>query len=285
MNKMLLRIGGSISLLFVLFHLGMVAPIGEALANLPPDIRAAISPIVSILNVHVAFTLLIFGYLAIFRTRDLLTLRLGNILAIAISMYWLLRGINQVVFYGPSVSGLPLIAVCLAAGLLHLVPVLRVWKSVAAQPLGIPQGPKYKEQHPAEENVNLPSLPWARYAVVVWCVVFGALHLYWALGGNAGFVEFSTPSSKPLALTRDPLYMAITWGVVIACVVGAIVALVPFQEWSRRIPQWLLRTPLWIACGLFLLRGIGNPLQSALIIGGGMPFDPLPAAEMQAWNQ
>jgi len=86
--------------------------------------------------------------------------------------------------------------------------------------------------------------PWTSYAAVAWCIVFGGLHLYWALGGTAGFAEFSMPSNKPLALSRDPLYIGITWGVVIVCMFGAIVVLAPFQTWSRRIPRWLLLTPL-----------------------------------------
>lgn len=126
---------------------------------------------------------------------------------------------------------------------------------------------------------------WASYAAVAWCVVFGGIHLYWALGGAAGFAEFSMPPNKILALTRDPLYIGITWGVVILCVFAAMVALAPIQPWSRRIPRWLLLTPLWMACGMFLVRGIGNPVQHALVIGGGMPFEALNGPEAQAWLQ
>jgi hypothetical protein len=94
---------------------------------------------------------------------------------------------------------------------------------------------------------------WASCAAVAWCVVFGGLHLYRALGGTAGFAEFSMPSNKTLALTRDPRYIGITWGVIIVCVFGAIVALAPFQTWSRRPPRWLLLTPYgsrvaWPSC-------------------------------------
>jgi hypothetical protein len=128
-------------------------------------------------------------------------------------------------------------------------------------------------------------MPWVSIAAVLWCVVFGGFHLYWALGGSAGFAEFSTPPNKILALTRDPLYMAITWGVVVACAVGIAVALAPFQIWSHRVPRWLLLTPLWIASGLLLVRGFGNPIQSALIVGGVMSFDALAGPEAQAWHQ
>ena len=256
----------------------MVKPIGEALTSLSPDIRATVST----LNVQVAFTLLVFASLAIFRWRDLLTTRLGNITAIAISLFWFLRVINQVVFYGLTAPGVPLIGLCLAFGLLHLIPVLREWKNVPSE-----------AQHQAERYVDTVSksqerigrTPWTSYATVAWCVVFGGLHLYWALGGTAGFAEFSMPPNRILALTRDPLYIGITWGVVILCVFGAIVALAPFQTWSRRIPRWLLLTPLWIACGMLLVRGIGNPIQSAFVIGGGMPFEPLAGPDAQAWYQ
>ncbi|MEW6402170.1 MAG: hypothetical protein AB1649_10245 [Chloroflexota bacterium] len=130
MNKILLRIGGVINLLFVLFHLAMVKPIKEALATLSPDIQATAST----LNIHVAFTLLIFAYLAIFEWRDLLTTHLGNITTIAISLFWFLRGINQVIFYGLTAPGTLLWSgLCLAFGLLHLIPVIRERKNISIQ--------------------------------------------------------------------------------------------------------------------------------------------------------
>jgi hypothetical protein len=110
----------------------MVKPIGEALASLSPDIRATVST----LNIHVAFTLLIFAYFAIFRWRDLLTTRLGNIMAIVISLFWFLRGVNQIVFYGLTAPGMPLFGLCLVFGLLHLLPVIREWQKVPSEAQG-----------------------------------------------------------------------------------------------------------------------------------------------------
>jgi Protein of unknown function (DUF3995) len=127
--------------------------------------------------------------------------------------------------------------------------------------------------------------PWTSYAAVAWCVVFGGVHLYWAWGGTAGFAELSMPPNKVLALTRDPLYLRITWGVVTVCVFGAIVALAPFRTWSRRIRRWLFLTLLWIACGMLLVRGIGNPVQTALIMSGLITFQPLAGPLAQAWRQ
>jgi hypothetical protein len=134
-------------------------------------------------------------------------------------------------------------------------------------------------------RASIRSIPWVSWAAILWSLVFGGLHLYWAMGGSTGFADFSTPPNRILAVTRDALYMAITWGVVLACAVGVMAALAPFQTWSRPLPRWLLLTPLWIACGLLLVRGIGNPVQSALIMGGVISFDGLSGPEAQAWRQ
>ena len=278
MNKILLRAGGLVNLLFVAFQLSMVKSIGEALAPLSPDIRATVST----LNVQAAFTLLIFAYLAFFRWRDLLTTRLGNVTAIAISLFWFLRGADQVVFYGYTAADMPMLGLCLLFGLLYLIPVIREWKNVPSEARP-PAGRRVVAASKSQERTGRMS--WAAYAAVAWCVLFGGLHLYWAVGGNAGLAELSMPSNRTLALTRAPVYMAITWGVVIVCAIGALVALGTVQPWGRRIPRWILLTPMWIGCGLSILRGAGTLIQTALMIGGGMPFDPLPASEVQAWNQ
>ncbi len=126
MNKILLKIAGVLNLLFVLVHLQMVKPLAEALAPLSSDIQATAST----WNIHVAFALMIFAYVTFFQWRALLTARLGNITALAISSFWFLRAINQVVFYEMSAAGLPLIGVCIVVGLLHLIPALRAWRNV-----------------------------------------------------------------------------------------------------------------------------------------------------------
>ena len=274
MNKYLLQFGGAFNLLFVLFQLSLLKPIAAVVSPLSPDIGATVSTF----NIQVTFALLAFAYLDIFRWRDLLKTRLGNIVAILIALFWFLRGAAQIGFYGATTADMPMLLLCLAFGLLHLVPALREWKSAQ-------HAPAEAVEAASGSNEQSRGLPWASYAVIVWCVVFGGLHLYWALGGNAGFVEFSTPTSKEFALTRASGYMTMTWAVVFVCLYGIIIALVPFLKWTRRFPRWLLLAPLWIACGIALLRGFGNPIQSALILGGGMAFETASAAEALAWDQ
>ena len=277
MNKNLLRIGGAFNLLFVVFHLAMVSRIGGALALLSSDIQATVST----WNLQLAFALLLFAYLDIVQWRALLNTRLGNIAAIGIALFWFLRGLSQLVFYGLTAADLPLLGLCLLLGLLHLIPAIREWKDVPGE-----AQPQAKRQADTADSSQEPigMARWPSYAAVAWCVLFGGLHLYWALGGTAWLAEMSMPSNRILALTRDPIYMAITWGVVVICVIAALLALAPIQPWSRRLPRWILVTPLWIACGLFLLRGVGTLVQTVLVIGGGMPFDPLSSwPDPQAW--
>ena len=279
MNRILLRLGGAIGLLFVLFNLALVSRIDQFLTGVPQDIRATVST----LHVQMAFALLLFSLLAIFRSRDLLTTRLGNLLGIGIASFWFLRLVAQVLFYELTTADASLIVLCLIVGLLHLIPVLREWKNV---PVSSTRQVRAPEDAWSRLQDRIGQSRWPVYAAVAWCVVFGGLHLYWALGGGAaGFADFSMPSNRELAMTRDPFYMGITWGVVVACVAAGIFALAPFHKWTRRIPRWMLLTPLWVIFGLFLLRGVGNLTQSALIAGGGMPFDPLAAAEAPAWNR
>lgn len=123
----------------------------------------------------------------------------------------------------------------------------------------------------------------ANYAVIVWCVVFGALHLYWGLGGNAGLVAFSTPSNQTAAITHDPVYMGLTWAVGFVCLYGAFITLAALQPWGRYIPRWIVLTTLWVACGLCIVRGIGNPVQTLLVITGVVFDEMLQGPDTEAW--
>jgi hypothetical protein len=124
---------------------------------------------------------------------------------------------------------------------------------------------------------------WASYAVIAWCVVFGVLHLYWALGGNAGFAQFSIPSNQNLVATRAPGYIRMTAAVGIVCIYGAIITLATLQAWGRYIPRWIVLTTLWVACGLCIVRGLGNPIQDLAVLSGLLPFEALDGPEAIAW--
>ena len=55
--------------------------------------------IMQVLNLCLTFCLLFFAYVSLFHSPELLTTRLGNIILAAISLFWLLRAICQVVIF------------------------------------------------------------------------------------------------------------------------------------------------------------------------------------------
>ena len=124
---------------------------------------------------------------------------------------------------------------------------------------------------------------WASYAAAAWCAMFGGLHLYWAVGGNAGLAAFSTPSNQTAAFVRDSLYIGLTWAVALVCLYGAIVVLATRRAWGSRLPRWIVLTTLWVACGLCVVRGLGNPIQSLMLVSGIFRSEILDGPLAIAW--
>ena len=128
MNRILLLIGGLINLLVGAMHvsLGQGLNVSQSLSCLSLDIQATLYT----LNVHVAFTCLIFAYLSFFHRKGLLLTSTGRAVTAAIALFWILRAVNQVLFYGVSASATPFwVIFCLMVSLLYVVPIL--WKRPA----------------------------------------------------------------------------------------------------------------------------------------------------------
>jgi hypothetical protein len=122
MNKVLLLIGGGINLVFALFHVALGQALGAqgVLSCLSPDNRATVYT----LNFSVAFTCLAFAYLSLFHWKEMLGRKMGTAVLAVIGAFWVLRAVNQVVFYGLSASDTPLwTVVCLLISLLYVVPI------------------------------------------------------------------------------------------------------------------------------------------------------------------
>jgi len=123
MNKILLIIGGILNLFFSLLHLTLSKALNwnETLSCLTPDNQAT----VYILNAHLAFTCLVFAYLSLFHRKDLLTTGIGRAVTAAIGLFYVLRAINQVVYYGLSAPGTLFgVVVFLLVSLFYVVPTL-----------------------------------------------------------------------------------------------------------------------------------------------------------------
>ncbi|MBN2118895.1 MAG: hypothetical protein JW730_20165 [Anaerolineales bacterium] len=123
-TKRLLQIGGVINLLLVAFHLSFWKMFnwGQSLACLSPDDRA----VMQVLNIHMAYTLTIFAIVSFVFPGELSATKLGRVISLAIAGFWILRGVNQLVFWGLSLAGSWIILViCLAVAALYLIPATR----------------------------------------------------------------------------------------------------------------------------------------------------------------
>jgi hypothetical protein len=123
-TKRLLQIGGIINLLFAVFHLSFWKLFNwqQGLASLSPDNRA----IMQVLNIHTAYILAVFFIVSIAFPNEMIATKLGRMFGMAIAGFWILRAVNEAVFWDLS-SGRSwvLIAVCLAIAVLYIVPSSR----------------------------------------------------------------------------------------------------------------------------------------------------------------
>jgi len=125
----LIKIGGVINLLFVAFHLSFwkLFDWKQSLASLSPDDRA----IMQVLNIHTAYVLAVFAVLSFVFSNEMRVTKLGRMVGMAIAVFWILRAVNQVVFWGvSSIISWALIVICLVVAALYFVPS---WKG-AIQP-------------------------------------------------------------------------------------------------------------------------------------------------------
>lgn len=128
---------------------------------------------------------------------------------------------------------------------------------------------------------------WAGGAAVAWCALFGALHLYWGLGGEVGFARFSAPNNRDLVAAGDAGYLRFTLLVGVVLALAAAAVLVCLRPWGQRLPRWLVLTGLWAACALCLVRGVGNPVQDLLLLSGAIDFAPFdgPWPQAREWYE
>jgi hypothetical protein len=122
--KRFVQIGGVINLLFAIFHLSFwkLFDWQRELVSLSPDNRA----IIQVLNIHTAYILVVFFILSLAFSNELITTKFGQMFGMAIAGFWILRAVNEAVFWGLS-SGRSwiLAAVCLAIAALYIIPSTR----------------------------------------------------------------------------------------------------------------------------------------------------------------
>jgi thiosulfate dehydrogenase (quinone) large subunit len=113
-------------------------------------------------------------------------------------------------------------------------------------------------------------------AAAAWAVLFGAPHLWWALGVPVGFP--GGRANHELMMTTWRVYFDVA--VVGLSALAFFVALAPFRRWGQAIPAGVLRRMSWAASFLLGLRGIAgmiadgasDPVWWPTFLTGGMLF-------------
>jgi len=122
--KYLIQIGGIVNLLFVAFHLSFwkLFNWGQSLSSLSPGNRA----VMQVLNIHTAYVLAVFFVLSLVFPDEMSTTKLGRTIGISIAGFWILRAVNQAVFWNmASGASWVILLVCLAVAALYLIPLIR----------------------------------------------------------------------------------------------------------------------------------------------------------------
>jgi hypothetical protein len=117
--------GGIYHLAFVIFHLFFwkLFRWHEELVKISFINRS----VMQILNISLTFMFFIFAYLSLFHTVELLVTSVGISLLLLISIFWLLRALQQILFFGIR-SGISvfLTLVFFLGFVIYLIPFLRV---------------------------------------------------------------------------------------------------------------------------------------------------------------
>ena len=117
----LIKAGGIYCLGFVIFHLMFwrIFNWSEDLESLSFINRA----IMKVVNLSLTFVFVIFGYISLFHSRELLETALGHSLLVLIALFWLLRAIEQAVFFKLNHWGsVMFLVVFLAGAVLYGIP-------------------------------------------------------------------------------------------------------------------------------------------------------------------
>ncbi len=118
--------GGVFNLGFAIFHLMFwrLFRWREDLASLTHLNRS----VMQILNLCLTFVFLVMAYVSFFHRPELVQTSLGNTILVAFSLFWFLRMIEQVVFFGVKKKmSVVLTLVFLLGGVVYLVPALQTW--------------------------------------------------------------------------------------------------------------------------------------------------------------
>ena len=95
--ELLIKLGGVYNIALVIFHLMF-----WRLFDWKTDLRSLSflnAAIIQVLNLSLSFAFIIFGYISLAHTSELLSTALGQSLLVLIALFWVARSIEQIVFF------------------------------------------------------------------------------------------------------------------------------------------------------------------------------------------
>ena len=92
-----IKIGGFYNVAFLVFH-AMFWKLFKW-KNQLPKLTPINGAIMQVLNLCLMFCFLLFGYISLFHTSELVTSSMGRVLLLFIALFWLARAIEQLVFF------------------------------------------------------------------------------------------------------------------------------------------------------------------------------------------
>ena len=123
MMEIVIKVGGMYCFAFVVFHL-----LFWRLFNWREDLRSLSflnRNIMQVLNLSLTFAFVIFGYISLVHTTELLVTPLGKSLLVLIALFWLARAVEQVVFFKLKHWGsIAFLLVFLTGGSLYGIPAV-----------------------------------------------------------------------------------------------------------------------------------------------------------------
>ena len=118
-----IQLGGWFNLLLCLFHLGFwkIWDWPASLAGISGNQKA----IMQVMNLHLSIALLLFAYVSIVHSQAMVSTSLGKVVLGFIAAFYLIRAINQLLFWQwdhPKSIGIAV--VCVLVSLLYFIPLV-----------------------------------------------------------------------------------------------------------------------------------------------------------------
>ena len=123
MKETLLFIGGFYNLAFAIFHIlfWKIFRWKRSLRRLLPQDRA----IMQVLNIRLIYIFFVFAYISIFHQESLTSTQLGKVIIIVISLFWFMRAVEQIIFFGlKNLVSIIFMIISIIGAIFYLIPIL-----------------------------------------------------------------------------------------------------------------------------------------------------------------